>query len=193
MILEEMGIEIHKNALAKGFWDNDKILGYQDDLCLRVALVHSELSELLEAVRKHIKVSEHITEISGTEEEVADCVIRLLDMNEGYNWKFFECISGFDWSKSISQLVVLAHSIVDNSTLERLYLIGYENHCGIEIGILHRILSEFLMNDACITMYKFIIHLFYCCGIYGWNIEKAIELKMNYNLSRSKMHGGKAF
>jgi len=51
-----------------------------------VALVHSELSELLEAMRHHNPPSEHVPEISAEEEEVADTFIRLLHMADAYGW-----------------------------------------------------------------------------------------------------------
>ncbi len=44
------------------------------------ALIHSELSEALEAFRKGDKPSEHIPQFSGVEEELADVMIRIFDM-----------------------------------------------------------------------------------------------------------------
>lgn len=46
----------------------------------RLCLIHSEVSEALEAVRHGNPVSEHCPEISGLEEELADVVIRVLDL-----------------------------------------------------------------------------------------------------------------
>lgn len=47
-----------------------------------IALMHSELSETLEAVRKSL-TSDHIPRFSGEEEEIADTLIRLLDYAGG--------------------------------------------------------------------------------------------------------------
>jgi NTP pyrophosphatase (non-canonical NTP hydrolase) len=44
-----------------------------------VALMHSELSEALEAFRKSLDRSDKIPEIGAVEEEFADCIIRILD------------------------------------------------------------------------------------------------------------------
>lgn len=56
----------HENAVEKGFWDNPREFG------TLIALIHSELSEALEADRHGDK--EHVTE------ELADVAIRLGDL-----------------------------------------------------------------------------------------------------------------
>lgn len=76
----------HENAKAKGFWDKDPC-----DAQL-IALCHSELSEMLEALREphnELEVyasSEKIPDFSAAEEEAADVVIRLMDMCEARGW-----------------------------------------------------------------------------------------------------------
>ena len=67
--------EIHGTACAKGFWDDDRNFGEM------VALMHSELSEALEADRKNL-MSDKIPGCNGVAEEMADCVIRILDYCE---------------------------------------------------------------------------------------------------------------
>jgi NTP pyrophosphatase (non-canonical NTP hydrolase) len=74
-VLYEYGIDafaamLHENAKEKGFWDGETSL---DKLGNKLALVHSEVTEVLEAIRKS-KGSEAIVE------EVADTLIRLLDV-----------------------------------------------------------------------------------------------------------------
>ena len=71
--LREMGWMIHRTATDKGFWDSE----YGPDFILaKLALVHSELSEILEAYRKRMGSDK-------VEEEFADVIIRLLDLYEG--------------------------------------------------------------------------------------------------------------
>jgi NTP pyrophosphatase (non-canonical NTP hydrolase) len=77
--LDAFAALLHESALEKGFWDGD--ITY-DKIGNKLALVHSEVTEVLEAIRKD-KGSEEIVE------EMADVIIRLLDlyaamMNEGF-------------------------------------------------------------------------------------------------------------
>jgi NTP pyrophosphatase (non-canonical NTP hydrolase) len=77
--LDAFAAVLHESALEKGFWDGD--ITY-DKIGNKLALVHSEVTEVLEAIRKD-KGSEEIVE------EMADVIIRLLDlyaamMNEGF-------------------------------------------------------------------------------------------------------------
>ncbi len=48
--------------------------------------MHSELSECLEAIRHGNPPSEHIPDYFGAEEELADLVIRVMDMACGRGW-----------------------------------------------------------------------------------------------------------
>lgn len=71
--LEEMAAVIHVNAKTKGFWDeNNGTIFYLKQL----AMVHSEVSEVLEAIRKE-KGEQQVVE------EFADIIIRVLDLYMG--------------------------------------------------------------------------------------------------------------
>ena len=59
-------------AASKGF----KSLDHE---AISIALMHSELSEALEAYRHGNPASDHILGFSGVEEELADAVIRIMD------------------------------------------------------------------------------------------------------------------
>jgi len=74
-ILTEYGLDalsaiLHEIAIEKGFWDGEY---NHDKIGNKLALVHSEVTEVLEAIRKS-KGSESIVE------EMADVIIRLLDV-----------------------------------------------------------------------------------------------------------------
>lgn len=74
-ILTEYGLDalsavLHETAIEKGFWDGEIS---HDKIGNKLALVHSEVTEVLEAIRKS-HGSEKIVE------EVADVIIRILDV-----------------------------------------------------------------------------------------------------------------
>jgi NTP pyrophosphatase (non-canonical NTP hydrolase) len=68
--LDALAAILHETAVEKGFWDGE--IGY-DKVGNKLALVHSEVTEVLEAIRKN-KGSEEVVE------EMADVIIRLLDI-----------------------------------------------------------------------------------------------------------------
>lgn len=57
-----------------------------------MVLMHSEVSEALEAVRHGNPPSDHIPEFSGTEEEMADVVIRIMDYSAKRGLRLGEAI-----------------------------------------------------------------------------------------------------
>lgn len=68
-----MQYAVRTNAEEKGFWDNPPSV----ERCL--CLMHSEISEALEAVRRGMPTSDKIPPISNFYEELADLVIRIMD------------------------------------------------------------------------------------------------------------------
>jgi len=67
MTIKQLQKEAHKTAKEKGFWNGDRNDGEL------IALMHSELSEALEALRQTDERKNNIGE------ELADCVIRICD------------------------------------------------------------------------------------------------------------------
>lgn len=68
--LDALAAILHETARDKGFWDGE----YSNDkVGNKLALVHSEVTEVLEAIRKS-QGSEKVVE------EIADIIIRILDL-----------------------------------------------------------------------------------------------------------------
>lgn len=74
-IMSEYGLDalaaiLHETAREKGFWDGEYT---HDKIGNKLALVHSEVTEVLEAIRKS-QGSEKVVE------EISDIIIRILDV-----------------------------------------------------------------------------------------------------------------
>lgn len=72
---------------TNGFWDGD-----QRNFAAKTALVHSELSEMLEANRKSIEHDDKVPQYTGEEAEAADALIRLLDLGGGFDLRLGEAL-----------------------------------------------------------------------------------------------------
>lgn len=80
--LNELAQAAHTAAVGKGWYTADGRNSGE-----LIALVHSELSELLEALRDGNRESQHLPGYNQAEEEAADVVIRLLDMCAYHGWR----------------------------------------------------------------------------------------------------------
>ena len=81
MNLDNLAKSVHKNATEKGFWDymysnveptGDTFIFFAK----QIAMIHSEATEVLEALRKQKGANEVV-------EELADVIIRVVDLYEG--------------------------------------------------------------------------------------------------------------
>lgn len=74
--LEDLAFAIHSNAVEKGFWEPNTPENHTVFYLKQLAMIHSEVSETLEAIRKE-KGEKVVVE------EMADIIIRLLDLWTG--------------------------------------------------------------------------------------------------------------
>ena len=78
--------EAYSTSYKSGFHETPNNFGE------RIALMHSELSEALEAHRKGLQ-SDHIPEFNGMEEEFADVIIRIMDASVEFNLQVAEAVT----------------------------------------------------------------------------------------------------
>jgi hypothetical protein len=79
-LTNELADELHSTAVSKGWWDGERNDGEL------IALCHSELSEALEALREGIEHDDKVPKFLGIEAELADTIIRILDMSSARKW-----------------------------------------------------------------------------------------------------------
>ena len=179
--------EAHAIAKEKGWWDQERTFGD----C--IALVHSELSEALEAYRVRELVEwtrpgywpPHLDsppKPMGVASELADVVIRIADTAEWYGENLEGHVSHHQgW---VSQLAY-----------ERL-----AETFGEWIMVIHMTLSDacgawYVREDRCVwinALARAVALTYRMAAHYGIDLDAAIEAKVEYNRTREYRHGGMA-
>lgn len=181
--LNTLAQQIHENAKAKGFWDEPRNTGEV------FMLMVSELAEALEAERKGRRASLEGYELykkdSGFdvdvfkaqikdtfEDEIADTVIRILD------WCYYSKLE-------IDPFLYEQHGDFD---LEKDANIGWVLFEMTKwVCKAHKpstVSQEACLNAVLILAKNLAINL-------GFDLQRHIELKMQYNATRERMHGKK--
>lgn len=82
-IIQELQDYCFDKACLAGWWDNNTTMLYEDYLKMMVpiklCLIHSEISEAMEADRKNL-MDDKLPHRKGIEVELADAIIRIMDL-----------------------------------------------------------------------------------------------------------------
>lgn len=91
-LLNDLALFIHALNVRAGWWTNiDTGEPLDRNVPEMLALTHSEISEGLEAYRKNA-MDDHLPHRSGIEVELADAIIRILDLAGGLNLDIGEAL-----------------------------------------------------------------------------------------------------
>ena len=195
MNLADLQKEAHAIAKDHGWWDTERTFG---DL---IALVHSELSEALEAYREYGNTTnawmELVDEDSddripvGVGHELADVVIRVADMAEWYGMDLtaavheaeerydfdssFPAHFGFgSWISMVHMHLSRAFEVYANGDyIDWPSSTSKDGEQRLQIGAAVRWVQAMAAH-------------------YGIDLDAAIKAKMEYNRTRPYRHGGKA-
>ncbi len=190
MDLKALQKEAHAIAKDHGWWDEPRTFG---DL---IALVHSELSEALEAYREHGNTTnawmELVDEDSddripvGVGHELADVVIRVADMAE---WLKVDLAQAREEDEDLGEAkqAYLEHRLSGNLDSFGEWIAAIHEDVG-DAGYHQRNRSDNLGSHLVSVIWM----VQEMAANYGIDLDAAIEAKMEYNRGRSYRHGGKA-
>ena len=186
MDLKALQKEAHAIAKDHGWWDTECTFGD----C--IALVHSELSEALEAYRLHELETwpSQVGEIPlGVPYELADVVIRVADMAE---WFKIDLAQAREEDEDLGEAkqAYLEHRLSGNldSFGEWIAAIHEDMADAADAGYHQRNRGDNLGSHLVSVIWM----VQEMAAHYGIDLDAAIEAKMEYNRTRPYRHGGKA-
>jgi len=174
------------NYLAGEVFEQNKAVGWWDDMdrCIyqTLQLVSTEIAEATEGERKNL-MDDHIPTRKMGEVELADALIRLLDLAGRYAWAFRE--------------VMVQHRLIDeNSSIGR-------QHFAINMALVNlgSAIYEDRHHDQIERAYSIVVQtILYAGHLSGYDVMSALAEKLEYNKTRAdhkrenrKAENGKKF
>ncbi len=193
--------EIHENAKAHGWWEEDR------DFAEIIALVHSELSEALEKYRdgkpmvymdcavngscsactepENQSCRERNNKPEGIAVELADCVIRILDWYAKEQGNAIDTYGRHIWAQSFAKEDTDREDFGKNgicrllASMHSFVAMAYEAFCDGRISATYENLE---LTIAYIEAWL---------KVQGINLWELVRIKHDYNKTRPYKHGGK--
>lgn len=180
-IFEELQKEIHDTAKSKGWWDKERNDGEA------IALMHSEV---VEAHLGGHDADDKIPEFIGYEAELADCIIRIMDMAEARDWP-------------VSKYIVNQNTYQGAWDQIRYPEGEHVDPVNLAFNLFHNALSGALESmrkpikdekeEIAEHLGNCVQFIFAFCNIYEYRIGAALIAKAEMNKGRAYKHGGKKF
>lgn len=185
--LAEMTAEIREVNIVKG-WRNDEIADGSRTFGTYLALLHSEISEATQAYSKHLLADateydngdpcadpvDHHHKPEGVGSELADVLIRLLDMCDVFG------LTPFDMDMELADVAP-----------EPLALRSFGDH----MALLHKHAAQIELTRRPVDegLARFLRTLITVAEVYGIDLDAEYTRKIAYNKTREFRHGGKSF
>lgn len=177
---DQQAAEIYAQNKAVGWWDDPNRCIYQT-----LQLVSTEIAEATEGERKGL-MDDHLPNRKMGEVELADALIRVLDLAGRYDWKFNDQVAPPPQCVAVDMSIGGKHLFI-NACL---------------IGLLHN-LQDDLNGDDSVVNYHYshlVVAIVSTAETHGYDIEGAMVEKLAYNKNRADhkranraKEGGKAF
>lgn len=181
----------HINDYAKKIYEQNKAVGWWDNpnRCIfqTLQLVSTEIAEATEGERKDL-MDDHLPNRKMGEVELADTLIRLLDLAGRYGWNYDPHVRAFDECLGNSDLSIAAKHFYLNVGLVRL---------GMNVMVDGKVSSDFTVNHHYSALVSSIIAV---CECQFYDLRRAVDDKLEYNKNRADhkrenrdKQGGKKF
>lgn len=168
-----MNTQINFNELSKQIFEQNKAVGWWDDMdrCIyqTLQLVSTEIAEATEGERKNL-MDDKLPHRKMGEVELADALIRVLDLAGRYGWQYYNCASN---------LITTTRMINSIKTIAGLHFVA--NKALVDLGV--QIFKVGVLDSN--FEYSQVINVIMEIGqIQNYDIIGAMHKKLEFNKNR---------
>ncbi len=171
----EIQADVHKTAREKGWWENERNNGEA------IALMHSEVSE---GVDGWFDADDKVPEFYAIEAELADCVIRIMDLSQARKWDIVTPITA-----DMSHKIFLETAAKKN---EHFSLSKIHSALSKALEALRKP-KEDESKEVGEALAECVARIFMFALVFKIKVAEALCAKAEMNKGREYKHGGKAF